>query len=263
MCNVSPELDVGRNPKKRNKAIGALTAAAAAAAGNAQADVEEIDDLVTHYEYDTDGDGTEEWNYVDHWSVSTSEDQKYSANKDDSVDANQTVGLSLAYSDFRNRGTWYSPQYWYPSTDNHLVDAEVGSSPDGAGGIRITDPQTQQQGESDTELSPAAEAAVGYLVSVASAAVKLPLPNPLDFMPDEASLETIEENTQRVEYKFNDDPPVQGIDWLAYTISDVEVGTYRLHSGTRVDAGFRVDTAPHSTEESMGHLLANDFTVYR
>lgn len=244
--------------RKKKKLVGVALAAAAFASGSAQADNVNYGDLIQHYEYDWDG---EDWNYVDQYSAGAGEDQVYSANTDDSALAHQSTSMGLSYDDPRNSGTAISPLIWEPSTDNHNIEIEVSSYPSGSG-IRLTDPKPLQQGETDN-ISNSAEAALGYLIDLASAAVSLPLPDPFDFMEDEASIEEVANTSSRVEYNYNDSPPVQGIDWLSYTDSPTYEGWYRISSRSRVDAGFRVDGAPHSTEDSIGHLIGCDFQVYR
>lgn len=250
---------------KVKKAAGAALATAASVSGMASGESEagteddnivEYDDGYYEFEY-----GDDEWGYVEQFSSSGGEEKSYSANEDDSTDARQTLGMGVSYDDSRNRGTWWSPQIWEPSSDDHELEVEVFSYPSDSG-IRITDPITLQQGESEG-LSNVAEATLSYLWDLATAKVGLPVPDPFDFMEDEVSIEEKVRTGSNIVYAFNDDPDVQGIDWLARTDTPTKEGWYMLDGYCELEAGFRIDGSPHAGEETNRQWHACDFEVYR
>lgn len=110
--------------KNTKKAIPAITAGIAAlASGTASADQVEYDSDDHQFYYDDD------WNYVDHCSSAAGDDELTTQSTDTPVDATQAATMSLSYDDAKNKGTWYSPQFWYPATENHELEVEYFSSP--------------------------------------------------------------------------------------------------------------------------------------
>lgn len=240
------------------KTIPAITAGLMAlASSTASADQVEYDSDQYPFEY-----GDNNWNYADHCSSAAGDDQLTTQSTDTPVDATQAATMNFCYDDAKNMGTALFPQFWYPDSTNHKMEVEYFSSPTDTS-IRITDLQTSQQGSGSPEIDPIAEAALSYLINVASTYSGLPLPDPFDLINDEDSVTNGTNTTQHKVREFNDDPMVQGINWLTHVNTPTKTGWYMMDVHTSGDAGFRVDTAPISTEESHEFFHAADFNIYR
>ncbi|WP_157231434.1 hypothetical protein [Halostagnicola larsenii] len=238
------------------KATASVAGAIALASGTASADQVEYGSDEHQFEYN------DEWNYVDHYSAAYGDDRITSSSTNEPVAATQSITMSLSYDDSKNMGSIIFPQIWIPGTKNHEIEVEEFSNPGTS--IRITDLQESQQGNSGSgEIDPVAEAALSYLVSVVSSASNLPLPDPFALQNDSKSVEREVDSTTYVHLKFNDSPPVQGINWLTHVNTPVVTGWYRMNARTSTDAGFRIDGSPVSTDDSNTNYHYPNFQVYR